>query len=98
MASSQKKLHRSIFQLPPYFFDHCRFLPSPPSQTLQPPSNHIDHIQNAVVSGSSLTCNTCKAQFDSFQDQRSHLKSDIHRFNVSETDNCWEKYREGRGF
>jgi len=84
MASSQEKLHRSIFQLPPNFFDSCHFLPSPHSQTLQPPSNHVDHIvQNVVVSGSTLTCNTCKAQFDSFQDQRSHLKSDIHRFNVS---------------
>ncbi|CAK7347941.1 unnamed protein product [Dovyalis caffra] len=28
------------------------------------------------------TCNTCKAEFDSLQDQRSHFKSDIHRINV----------------
>lgn len=35
--------------------------------------------------GMSLTrwsCNTCKADFDSLEDQRSHFKSDIHRFNV----------------
>ncbi|AES79982.1 ankyrin repeat and zinc finger protein [Medicago truncatula] len=82
LSSSQEKLHNSIFQLPPNFFDSCHFLPSPHLETLQPPSNHFDHIQNAVVSGSRLTCNTYKAQFDSFQDQCSHLKSDIHRFNV----------------
>nr|XP_019705241.1 ankyrin repeat and zinc finger domain-containing protein 1 [Elaeis guineensis] len=28
------------------------------------------------------TCNTCKAEFDSLQDQRSHFKSDLHRLNV----------------
>ncbi|KAF8379343.1 hypothetical protein HHK36_028777 [Tetracentron sinense] len=28
------------------------------------------------------SCNTCKAEFESLQDQRSHFKSDIHRFNV----------------
>ncbi|XP_050236129.1 uncharacterized protein LOC126686141 [Mercurialis annua] len=28
------------------------------------------------------TCNTCKAEFESLQDQRSHFKSDIHRINV----------------
>ncbi|CAN6698061.1 unnamed protein product [Malus baccata var. baccata] len=38
--------------------------------------------QNAVVAGPRWTCNTCKAEFDSLQDQRSHFKSDIHRFNV----------------
>ncbi|XP_060218804.1 uncharacterized protein LOC132645688 isoform X1 [Lycium barbarum] len=29
-----------------------------------------------------LSCNTCKAEFDSLQDQRSHFKSDIHRLNI----------------
>ncbi|GAV75685.1 hypothetical protein CFOL_v3_19163 [Cephalotus follicularis] len=29
-----------------------------------------------------LTCNTCKVVFESHHDQRSHFKSDIHRFNV----------------
>ncbi|GAB4844388.1 hypothetical protein Ancab_037752 [Ancistrocladus abbreviatus] len=28
------------------------------------------------------SCNTCKSEFESLQDQRSHFKSDIHRFNV----------------
>ncbi|XP_017696591.1 ankyrin repeat and zinc finger domain-containing protein 1 isoform X2 [Phoenix dactylifera] len=31
---------------------------------------------------SRWTCNTCKAEFDSLQDQRSHFKSDLHRLNV----------------
>ncbi|OWM72902.1 ankyrin repeat and zinc finger domain-containing protein 1 [Punica granatum] len=31
---------------------------------------------------SRWTCNTCKAEFESLQDQRSHFKSDIHRINV----------------
>lgn len=31
---------------------------------------------------SRWTCNTCKAEFDSLKDQRSHFKSDLHRLNV----------------
>ncbi|KAL5058415.1 hypothetical protein RYX36_030019 [Vicia faba] len=88
MTPSQEKRHHSIFELPQNYFDSCRLLPSPHSsvsdlyanhETLQLPSN------DAVVLGTRLTCNTCKAQFDSLQDQRSHFKSDIHRFNVKLT-------------
>ncbi|XP_050912288.1 uncharacterized protein LOC127127202 isoform X2 [Lathyrus oleraceus] len=88
MTPSQEKRHRSIFELPSNYFDSCRLLPSPHSsisdlnanhETLQSPST------DAVVLGTRLTCNTCKAQFDSLQDQRSHFKSDIHRFNVKLT-------------
>ncbi|ERN19487.1 hypothetical protein AMTR_s00069p00197120 [Amborella trichopoda] len=28
------------------------------------------------------SCNTCKSEFESLEEQRSHFKSDIHRFNV----------------
>lgn len=28
------------------------------------------------------SCSTCKAEFESLQDQRSHFKSDIHRLNI----------------
>lgn len=28
------------------------------------------------------SCSTCKAEFESLQEQRSHFKSDIHRLNV----------------
>lgn len=31
---------------------------------------------------SRWTCNTCKAEFESLQDQRSHFKSDLHLINV----------------
>ncbi|CAL0328134.1 unnamed protein product [Lupinus luteus] len=90
---SQEKRHRSIFELPHNFFDSSLLLHSPHSllsdhhfldshnvtlQTLEP-------SQNDVVSAHRWTCNTCKAQFDSLQDQRSHFKSDIHRFNVKLT-------------
>ncbi|KAK7256650.1 hypothetical protein RIF29_30104 [Crotalaria pallida] len=102
-SSSQEKRHRSIFEVPPTFFDSCRLLTSPHStvpdqplhdphtpnpQTLEPSSNDVvvvDATQNGVVSSRRWTCNTCKAQFDSLQDQRSHFKSDIHRFNVKLT-------------
>ncbi|KAL2607074.1 hypothetical protein AAZV13_09G222900 [Glycine max] len=96
-TSLQEKRHRSIFEVPPNFFDCCRLLPSPHSsvsdhysvsrtQTLEPSSNDdvvLDAPQNAVVSAPRWTCNTCKTQFDSLQDQRSHFKSDIHRFNLT---------------
>lgn len=37
---------------------------------------------NNAVSSERLTCNTCKSSFESLQDQRSHFKSDFHRFNI----------------
>ncbi|GKU88349.1 hypothetical protein SLEP1_g2627 [Rubroshorea leprosula] len=96
-ASSQERRYRSIFDLPDDFFDSCRLLsPSlltPVFECLSiseksAPEN-IDEIgkeeEKASSHGISLTrwtCNTCKADFDSLQDQRSHFKSDIHRFNV----------------
>ncbi|XP_027360646.1 ankyrin repeat and zinc finger domain-containing protein 1 isoform X2 [Abrus precatorius] len=96
-TSSQDKRHRSIFEVPSNFFESCRLLPSPLSsltdhhsaglRTLESSSNDVvvDDPQNAVVSLPRWTCNTCKAQFDSLRDQRSHFKSDIHRFNVKLT-------------
>ncbi|KAL2326791.1 hypothetical protein Fmac_020218 [Flemingia macrophylla] len=79
---------RSVFEVPPNFFDSCRLLSSRVSehhnaaQTFKPSSNDVvllDAPQN------EWTCNTCKTQFDSLQDQRSHFKSDIHRFNLKLT-------------
>ncbi|XP_057435504.1 uncharacterized protein LOC130728153 isoform X2 [Lotus japonicus] len=99
-TSSQEKRHRSIFEVQPNFFDSCLLLPSPHApisehhhrhrrlKTLEPSSDDVvldDAPQNAAVSVPRWTCNTCKAQFDSLQDQRSHFKSDIHRFNVKLT-------------
>ncbi|CAK8542241.1 unnamed protein product [Lathyrus sativus] len=88
MTPSQEKRHRSIFELPSNYFDSCRLLPSPHSSVSDLNANHetLHSTSNdAVVLGTRLTCNTCKAQFDSLQDQRSHFKSDIHRFNVKLT-------------
>ncbi|KAK7394883.1 hypothetical protein VNO78_15424 [Psophocarpus tetragonolobus] len=95
----QEKRHRSIFEVPSNFFHSCRLLPSPhssvsdhravaQSQTLQPSSNDdvgLDAPLKTLVSAPRCTCNTCKTQFDSLLDQRSHFKSDIHRFNVKLT-------------
>ncbi|RRT85101.1 hypothetical protein B296_00002567 [Ensete ventricosum] len=38
--------------------------------------------KEAGALSSRWTCNTCKAEFDSLQDQRSHFKSDLHRLNL----------------
>ncbi|URD98173.1 hypothetical protein MUK42_30737 [Musa troglodytarum] len=99
---------RSVFDLPPGFFDSCRLLRSLQSETLRripDPSpvtaetgvagsvgERVDVEVESVLSGekgkeaaassSRWTCNTCKAEFDSLQDQRSHFKSDLHRLNV----------------
>ncbi|KAG6669672.1 ankyrin repeat and zinc finger domain-containing protein 1 isoform X1 [Carya illinoinensis] len=95
----QEKRHRSIFDLPPDFFDSCHLLSSPHS-SLTPICEHLDNPnssapetldfpqdganapKNVVLATPRWTCNTCKGEFDSLQDQRSHFKSDIHRFNV----------------
>ncbi|KAL1363377.1 hypothetical protein HN51_011595 [Arachis hypogaea] len=98
-TSFQEKHHRSVFELSPSVFDSCYFLPSTHSSIYEPndndrrnvgletPSNNVvaDGPQDTIVSAPRWTCNTCKAQFDSLQDQRSHFKSDIHRFNVKLT-------------
>lgn len=49
----------------------------------------IDDVSNTGSSSSSRnnakqrwSCNTCKAEFESLHDQRSHFKSDIHRLNI----------------
>ncbi|KAK6260792.1 VLRF1/Vms1 - like 1 [Theobroma cacao] len=95
-TSSLEKRQRSIFDLPPYFFDSCRLLsPSLTSDfdslsisensSLENQNNTDDGEEKSSVIGVAVprwTCNTCKAEFDSLQDQRSHFKSDVHRFNV----------------
>ncbi|CAD5176347.1 unnamed protein product [Musa acuminata subsp. malaccensis] len=99
---------RSVFDLPPGFFDSCRLLRSLQSETLRripDPSPvtaetgvagsvgervdvEVESVRagemgkEAAASSSRWTCNTCKAEFDSLQDQRSHFKSDLHRLNV----------------
>ncbi|KAJ7951007.1 Ankyrin repeat and zinc finger domain-containing protein 1 [Quillaja saponaria] len=88
-------------EVPSNFFDSCRLLPSLNSsisdrlqntenlnqslKNLDLTENKDNGIQNDVVALPRWTCNTCKVEFDSLQDQRSHFKSDIHRFNVKLT-------------
>jgi hypothetical protein len=53
------------------------------AETLEVPENDEKTSQKDVVVTPRWTCNTCKVEFESLQDQRSHFKSDIHRFNVN---------------
>ncbi|XP_052192968.1 uncharacterized protein LOC127801677 isoform X2 [Diospyros lotus] len=94
----EEKRPRSIFDLPPDFFDSCLLLQSPISSV--EPSSQVSEIETlgeeadkhqqpsqsgATTKTSSISrwsCNTCKAEFESLDDQRSHFKSDFHRFNV----------------
>ncbi|KAK9273458.1 hypothetical protein L1049_018268 [Liquidambar formosana] len=87
----QEKRHRSIFDVPSDFFDSCRLLPSPSSiiselvetSTLNDDEDEEKVEQSTKIAGlSRWSCNSCKAEFESLQDQRSHFKSDLHRFNV----------------
>lgn len=49
-------------------------------------TENIEELNAAAIATtnkkSRLTCNTCKAEFESLIEQRSHFKSDFHRFNV----------------
>lgn len=97
----QEKRYRSIFDLPPNFFDSCRLL-SPfatsvsdndsrfedsAAETLKEIHDYEEEDKRSVngVALTRWTCNTCKTEFESLQDQRSHFKSDVHRFNVKLT-------------
>ncbi|KAI8027449.1 Ankyrin repeat and zinc finger domain-containing protein 1 [Camellia lanceoleosa] len=84
----EEKRHRSIFEVPSDFFDSCRLLQSPTSFPEPSETPEIETLADEVANDatkasiSRWSCNTCKAEFESLQDQRSHFKSDIHRFNV----------------
>lgn len=94
---SPEKRNRSIFDVPPDFFDACKLLRSPYSYTsstggsyrnsssaenpVDSENNSSDFKESSVAH--RWTCNTCKAEFESLLDQRSHFKSDLHRFNVT---------------
>ncbi|KAF3787761.1 Ankyrin repeat and zinc finger domain-containing protein 1 [Nymphaea thermarum] len=38
--------------------------------------------RTSISNMSRWSCNTCRVEFESLEDQRSHFKSDLHRFNV----------------
>ncbi|VFQ94634.1 unnamed protein product [Cuscuta campestris] len=81
---------RSIFELPADFFDSCRLLQTPFASPLPIAEEKLGREEPATETTTSSTnnvmrrwsCNTCKAEFESLQDQRSHFKSDIHRLNI----------------
>ncbi|KAK9103521.1 hypothetical protein Sjap_020775 [Stephania japonica] len=88
---------QSLFDLPRDFFELCTLshggpsLSSSSSSRTQPVEPHrIDAIEEEFVeveekgkkAFSRWSCNTCKSEFESLEDQRSHFKSDLHRFNV----------------
>lgn len=88
IGNAENNLPRSIFDLTADFFDSCRLLN--PSVRLGPVVSDPDKRDEVEEKGSKdgvildrWTCNTCKIEFVSLQDQRSHFKSDIHRLNVN---------------
>lgn len=86
IVTAEYKLPRSIYDLTADFFDSCRLLnPSVrlgPLVSLIPAFDPEDKSSKDGVILDRWTCNTCKIEFVSLQDQRSHFKSDIHRLNV----------------
>ncbi|KAJ0665731.1 putative transcription factor C2H2 family [Helianthus annuus] len=83
-SDEHKRRHRySIFKLPSNFTTSFRFIEllSSYSSSTTAFNSTSDEIQTAS-DFHRLTCNTCNYSFDSLHDQRSHFKSDFHRFNV----------------
>ncbi|KAI8545274.1 hypothetical protein RHMOL_Rhmol07G0028800 [Rhododendron molle] len=91
-----EKRHLSIFDVPSELFDSCRLLQSPSSlpeppesssviSAIETPGDEEQPIATAKALVSRWSCNTCKGEFESLADQRSHFKSDVHRFNVKLT-------------
>ncbi|KAL3616579.1 hypothetical protein CASFOL_039969 [Castilleja foliolosa] len=91
----QTSRHRSIFEVPSDFFDSCHILESPFSSFPESDIHALEESKseneftvnnnsnpNDVKAMQRWSCNTCKAEFDSLQDQRFHFKSDLHRFNI----------------
>ncbi|CAA7410845.1 unnamed protein product [Spirodela intermedia] len=89
---------RSLFDLPPDFFESCRLLSDPREIPAAQPETHILPSETTAEEGNgelktagpasvgrlalAWTCHTCKMEFESLQDQRLHFKSDLHRLNV----------------
>ncbi|KAH7434578.1 hypothetical protein KP509_06G024000 [Ceratopteris richardii] len=85
----------SLLEVPSFFFDGARVvfdnlgLGIAPNRVAKTPQSCISEISSTppdFISSSSMskwTCNTCnKIEFSSLEEQRSHFKSDLHRFNV----------------
>lgn len=85
-----EKRHRSIFELPQNYFNSCCLLQSHTS-IFEPQLENLNletltlnesDKKNSINLMQKWSCNTCKTEFESLQDQRGHFKSDLHRFNV----------------
>ncbi|KAL1217125.1 hypothetical protein V5N11_021462 [Cardamine amara subsp. amara] len=83
ILNTEYRQPRSIFDLTADFFDSCRL--SNPSET-QSTYLRLEPVEEKFTKDGFVldrwTCNTCKIEFVSLQDQRSHFKSDIHRLNI----------------
>ncbi|KAK6918489.1 VLRF1/Vms1 [Dillenia turbinata] len=88
-----EKRYRSIFELPSDFFDsstlsHHRHRNLENPEDVDANSNPQDDVVLSTVktltlsSNNRWSCNTCKVEFESLLEQRSHFKSDYHRLNV----------------
>lgn len=96
--TEQAKRQRSIFEVPPEFFDSCRLFNSSSPDFETSPGEGVEESKsekevtlngndddNTATGGKIMqrwSCNTCRAEFESLVDQRFHFKSDLHRFNV----------------
>ncbi|CAN6981967.1 hypothetical protein BRARA_I05623 [Brassica rapa] len=75
------ELPRSIFDLNVDFFNSCCLLnPSVRFGPVLSPAEKSSKEGGVILD--RWTCNTCKIEFVSLHDQRSHFKSDIHRLNI----------------
>ncbi|CAM8936715.1 unnamed protein product [Rhodiola kirilowii] len=89
---SEEKRFVSVFDVSGDFFDGCRLLPSPCSSIsdeVEKSSDggglgeeNSDENLSLGVGGNRWSCNACKVEFESLQEQRAHFKSDFHRFNI----------------
>uniref|UniRef100_A0A7N0TDI7 VLRF1 domain-containing protein n=1 Tax=Kalanchoe fedtschenkoi TaxID=63787 RepID=A0A7N0TDI7_KALFE len=91
---SEEKRSVSVFDVPGDFFDGCRLLPSPSSSISDEvieaaavgEDAEVENLNFGVAGNSNRwSCNACKAEFESLQEQRAHFKSDFHRFNIKLT-------------
>ncbi|MFS7925476.1 putative transcription factor C2H2 family [Helianthus anomalus] len=88
-SDEHKRRHYSIFKLPSNFTTSFRFIELLSSSSTTAIHNNTSHQiettseKNLIIHTTDrLTCNTCNYSFHSLHDQRSHFKSDFHRFNI----------------
>ncbi|XP_024995936.1 ankyrin repeat and zinc finger domain-containing protein 1-like [Cynara cardunculus var. scolymus] len=83
--NNSKRRNYSVFEVPSNFFYSCRFVEWISTGTAT--ESTLDERETAAEKknfscSERWTCNTCNSSFESLHDQRSHFKSDFHRFNI----------------